>query len=382
MKRFTIILSLFLISSLAVAQTNASLQGRTVLGSLPRPSNTDKNSGVVVVKIWVDQYGTVQKAVAGAEGTTVTDNELWDAARKAALGAHFNMSADAPALQEGTIAFSFNTDKDRYPLQLDSLFLRDGSIVAASISRISSESVEYIYPGESAVNVLSTEDLLRIRMGSGRLINYGANSRTNRSVSDQTDSTYPDTFDLKIGNYTMKLILIKGGVFNMGYDGRHSIRYGSEPIHKVELSSYYISSDYVSRGLREFLRNGDGSGRLGGPAQLYWKDANNVVSSIAEHCNLNLRLPTEAEWEFAAISPFKKVLFSTEGNLELCYDYLADYVGDIHTSVLDPIGPSSGRRHVIRSFYNDSTLFARELWGNNAGYFRIAIKAKDLFPEL
>jgi hypothetical protein len=45
--------------------------------------------------------------VAGAEGTTVTDKTLWQAARKAALGAHFNMSADAPVLQEGTITYIF-----------------------------------------------------------------------------------------------------------------------------------------------------------------------------------------------------------------------------------------------------------------------------------
>ena len=87
---------------------NAHLQGRTVLGTLPRPSYAVQNSGIVVVKIWVDQYGTVQKAVARHDGTTVTDKDLWNAARKAALGAHFNMSADAPALQEGTITYKFN----------------------------------------------------------------------------------------------------------------------------------------------------------------------------------------------------------------------------------------------------------------------------------
>ena len=40
--------------------------------------------------------------------TVVTDQNLWQAARKAALGAHFNMSADAPAMQEGTITYIFN----------------------------------------------------------------------------------------------------------------------------------------------------------------------------------------------------------------------------------------------------------------------------------
>lgn len=89
-------------------EPNAKLTGRSVDGTLPKPIYAVQESGKVVVEIWVDNYGTVQKAVAGAEGTTVTDKTLWQAARKAALGAHFNMSADAPAMQKGTITYVFN----------------------------------------------------------------------------------------------------------------------------------------------------------------------------------------------------------------------------------------------------------------------------------
>lgn len=89
-------------------EPNAKLAGRSVNGTLPRPSYGVQASGKVVVEIWVDNYGTVQKAVAGVEGTTVSDKTLWQAARKAALGAHFNMSADAPAMQKGTITYIFN----------------------------------------------------------------------------------------------------------------------------------------------------------------------------------------------------------------------------------------------------------------------------------
>jgi hypothetical protein len=60
------------------------------------------------VDVWVDNYGNVQKAVAGVEGTTMADKDLWQAARKAALGAHFNIDAEAPALQKGTITYLFS----------------------------------------------------------------------------------------------------------------------------------------------------------------------------------------------------------------------------------------------------------------------------------
>ena len=89
-------------------EPNAKVPGRRVDGVLIKPSYTVQEEGTVVVKIWVDNYGTVQKAVAGVEGTTVNNKILWQEARKAALGTHFNLSHEAKAMQEGTITYKFN----------------------------------------------------------------------------------------------------------------------------------------------------------------------------------------------------------------------------------------------------------------------------------
>ena len=86
---------------------NAHVKGRSVLGALPRPDYAVQDEGKVVVDIWVDNYGNVTKAVAGGQGTTVNNQTLWAAARSAAMKAHFNQSADAPALQQGTITYIF-----------------------------------------------------------------------------------------------------------------------------------------------------------------------------------------------------------------------------------------------------------------------------------
>ena len=88
-------------------EPTTNLKGRTPNGSLPSPSAPVQQVGKVVVDIWVDNYGIVQKAVAGAEGTTVTDEVLWNEARKAAMKASFNMNADAPTMQKGTITYIF-----------------------------------------------------------------------------------------------------------------------------------------------------------------------------------------------------------------------------------------------------------------------------------
>ena len=77
------------------------------MGTLPKPSYNAQMEGTVVVQVKVDQYGNVTEAIPGVEGTTVTDKSLWNAARAAAMKAHFNMSADAPVLQTGTITYKF-----------------------------------------------------------------------------------------------------------------------------------------------------------------------------------------------------------------------------------------------------------------------------------
>lgn len=92
-------------------EPKAKLAGRTLNGTLPIPKANFNKSGIVVVDIWVDQHGNVVQAKAGGEGTNVTDATLWNAARKAAMGANFNMSGDAPAMQKGTITYIFNITK-------------------------------------------------------------------------------------------------------------------------------------------------------------------------------------------------------------------------------------------------------------------------------
>lgn len=117
----TIISLILVLSALCGMAQNATLKGRKVAGVLPLPESTIQAEGIVVVTIWVDQYGTVQKATAGVEGTTLVDTNAWAAARKAALGAHFNTDAKAPALQEGTITYIFTIPAKETPEQSSSV---------------------------------------------------------------------------------------------------------------------------------------------------------------------------------------------------------------------------------------------------------------------
>jgi outer membrane biosynthesis protein TonB len=83
-----------------------SLGGRGSL-KLHKPSYDSKEQGKVVVTIKVDKQGNVFSAVAGAKGTNVSDQTLWQLAKDAALKSRFIADPNAPETQVGTITYNF-----------------------------------------------------------------------------------------------------------------------------------------------------------------------------------------------------------------------------------------------------------------------------------
>jgi len=84
---------------------NWSLDGRSLVGSLPKPNNDFNQEGKVVVFITVNKEGRVVNARAG-EGTTISDEATKQSAVKAALQAKFNV-VDKPNAVMGTITYYF-----------------------------------------------------------------------------------------------------------------------------------------------------------------------------------------------------------------------------------------------------------------------------------
>jgi len=83
-----------------------SLGGRGSL-MLHKPAYDSKEQGKVVVTIKVDKQGNVTSAVAGAKGTNVSDQTLWQLAKDAALRSRFIADPNAPDTQVGTITYNF-----------------------------------------------------------------------------------------------------------------------------------------------------------------------------------------------------------------------------------------------------------------------------------
>jgi TonB family protein len=75
--------------------------------SLPVPRAAFQEEGKVVVEITVDNNGNVINAKPGVKGSTTSNPNLLDIARRAAMSAKFNPSSDAPEEQKGTITYNF-----------------------------------------------------------------------------------------------------------------------------------------------------------------------------------------------------------------------------------------------------------------------------------
>ncbi|RBL91561.1 hypothetical protein [Chitinophaga flava] len=87
------------------------LNGRNLIG---RPSVTydGTESGYVAINIKVDQRGNVIAATFSMKGSTLSNPQLIDIARKAALNGQlkYNANPDAPEVQFGTIRFYFKAE--------------------------------------------------------------------------------------------------------------------------------------------------------------------------------------------------------------------------------------------------------------------------------
>ncbi len=83
-----------------------SLKGRSAV-SLPKPIYNSNKQGSIVIDIWVDQQGRVTRVEGPAKGSTISDANMVNQAKAAALKARFNADTKAQEVQKGTITYIF-----------------------------------------------------------------------------------------------------------------------------------------------------------------------------------------------------------------------------------------------------------------------------------
>ena len=109
---------------------------------------------------------------------------------------------------------------------------------------------------------------------------------------------------LRVGNVSYRMIYVSGGTFTMGATSEMTEPWdGEKPTHQVTLSSYYIGETEVTQALWKAVMGSNPSWFIGDdlPVEMVsWDDCQTFISKLNALTGKCFRLPTEAEWEFAA----------------------------------------------------------------------------------
>ena len=127
------------------------------------------------------------------------------------------------------------------------------------------------------------------------------------------------------------LVFVEGGSFMMGDFGPihspeklpYSRQTDDDVLHKVTLDSYSIGAYKVTYEEYDVYTDAMGLPRIAMgkrddyrqpnvPAGASWQDARNYCQWIGKQLNLPMDLPTEAQWEYAARSRGKMVVYATD----------------------------------------------------------------------
>ncbi len=146
---------------------------------------------------------------------------------------------------------------------------------------------------------------------------------------------------------TFTMVAVDGGTFTMGATAEMKYSYDKEkPTHQVTLSSYLIGETEVTQALWKAVMGRNPSKFKGDDRpveRVSWLDCQEFIKRLNELTGEIFRLPTEAEWEFAARG----------GNKSRGYNKYSGNDKDITVAWL--LGNSGGKTHDV------ATKLANEL---------------------
>jgi len=202
----------------------------------------------------------------------------------------------------------------------------------------------------------------------------------------------------KAGKPEIDMVFVKGGTFKMGFDGEHK----GDPAHNVTVGDFYIGKYEVTQKLWLQLMDSNPSGGVEGDNypvnNISWYDVQEFIERLNAATGKKYRLPTEAEWEYAARggaeskgyeysggdnpddvawhegnsgggshpvgtkTPNELGIYDMSGNV---WEWASDWFGDYAPNdQVNPTGPPTGDFRMARGQY----------WGTDAEYCKVYIR--------
>ena len=213
-----------------------------------------------------------------------------------------------------------------------------------------------------------------------------SSAASNALSSDNKSSAFANVLPITVNGITFNMIKVDGGTFTMGATSEQVNPFdGEKPTHQVTLSSYYIGETEVTQALWTAVMGNNPSWFRGDnlPVEnVSWEDSQTFIGKLNDLTGKRFRLPTEAEWEYAARggkrsnhtqysggsriddvawyygnsgskthsvktkNPNELGLYDMSGNVwEWCQDRKGSYSSNAQTN---PTGPDSGSYRVCR----------------------------------
>ena len=240
----------------------------------------------------------------------------------------------------------------------------------------------------------------RLKDRNGKILDFsrdgGTDSNGDNNDPNPDDGKY-ETKTYTVNGVSFKMIAVAGGTFTMGATAEQgSDAYdGEKPAHKVTLSSFSIGQTEVTQKLWQAVMGSNPSHFKGAkfPVEsVTWDECQTFITKLNQLTGKQFRLPTEAEWEFAARGgkqskgykyagsntldnvawywnnttthevatklPNELGLYDMSGNVwEWCQDLYGSYSSSNQTN---PTGPPSGSFRVKRGgSWNSAARYCR-----------------------